>query len=159
MNTVMAWGGSQFKRKTAEMVVQYCIDRLMPRMKTLDICIQLSKDMDHADGYCLAVDNREFVIEVDSRLKGDDFITALTHEMVHVKQYARGETKEEMMERTGSWKDVFEQQWKGARFYAAPLGWFESLRSKKNSTRTEPLTTEHRTSNVQHRTSNEICEQ
>ena len=109
MNTVMAWGGSQFKRKTAEMVVQYCIDRLMPRIKTLDICVQLSTDMDHADGYCLAVDNREFVIEVDSRLKGDDFITALTHEMVHVKQYARGETKD---------VNQFTKSWKGEEYIA-----------------------------------------
>ena len=103
MNTVMAWGSSQFKRKTAEMVVNFCIERLMPRMKTLDICIELSKDMDNADGYCLAVNPREFVIEIDSRLRGDDFITALTHEMVHVKQYARGETKD-VNKFTKSWK-------------------------------------------------------
>lgn len=94
MNQVMAWGGNHFQRTTAEMVVKFCIQRLMPRMKTLDICVQLSNDMEHADGYCLAVDDREFVIEVDSRLKGDDFLTALTHEMVHVKQHARGELKD-----------------------------------------------------------------
>jgi len=94
MNQVMAWGGNHFQRTTAEMVVKFCIQRLMPRMKTLDICVQLSNDMEHADGYCLAVDNREFVIEVDSRLRGDDFLTALTHEMVHVKQHARGELKD-----------------------------------------------------------------
>lgn len=103
MNTIMAWGGSHFKRTTAELVAQFCVEKLMPRMKTLDICIQLSDDMDGADGYCLAVNPREFVIEVDSRLKGDDFITAITHEMVHVKQYARGETKD-VNEFTKSWK-------------------------------------------------------
>lgn len=94
MNLVTAWEGTHFQRTTAEMVVRFCIQRLMPRMKSLDICIQLSDDMDGADGYCLAVDNREFVIEIDSRLKGDDFITAITHEMVHVKQHARGELKD-----------------------------------------------------------------
>jgi len=103
MNRVMAWGSTHFKRTTAEMVVNFCIKRMMPRMKTLDICVELSKDMDHADAYCLAVNPREFVIEVDSRLKGDDFITALTHEMVHVKQYARGETKD-VNKFTKSWK-------------------------------------------------------
>ena len=30
-------------------------------------------------------------IEVDKRLKGDDFITTIFHEMVHVKQYVRKE--------------------------------------------------------------------
>jgi hypothetical protein len=107
MNQVSAWGSTQFKRTTAEMVVNFCIQRLMPRMKTLDICVQLSNDMEHADGYCLAVDSREFVIEIDSRLKGDDFITALTHEMVHVKQYARGETKD---------VNMFTKAWKGDEF-------------------------------------------
>ena len=107
MNLVSAWGSTHFKRTTAEMVVNFCIERLMPRMKTLDICVQLSNDMDHADGYCLAVDNREFVIEIDSRLKGDDFITALTHEMVHVKQYARGETKD---------VNTFTKSWKGDEY-------------------------------------------
>ena len=107
MNSVSAWGSTHFKRTTAEMVVNFCIERLMPRMKTLDICIELSSDMDHADGYCLAVNPREFVIEIDSRLKGDDFITALTHEMVHVKQYARGETKD---------VNTFTKSWKGDEY-------------------------------------------
>lgn len=107
MNSVSAWGSTQFKRTTAEMVVNFCIQRLMPRMKTLDICVELSNDMEHADGYCLAVNPREFVIEIDSRLKGDDFITALTHEMVHVKQYARGETKD---------INMFSKSWKGAEY-------------------------------------------
>ena len=103
MNTVMAWGSSQFKRKTAEMVANFCIERLMPRMKTLDILLYLEKNMDRADGYCLAESKRSFVLEIDSRLKGDDFITAITHEMVHVKQYARGETKD-VNQFTKSWK-------------------------------------------------------
>ena len=107
MNSVSAWVYTHFKSTTAEMVVNFCVERLMPRMKTLDICIELSNDMDHADGYCLAVNPREFVIEVDSRLKGDDFITALTHEMVHVKQYARGETKD---------VNTFTKSWKGDEY-------------------------------------------
>ena len=103
MNQIMAWGSTKYKRNLAEDVVNFCIQKMMPRMKTLDICVQLSDDMEYADGYCLAVDKREFVVEIDSRLKGDDFITALTHEMVHVKQYARGETKD-VNQFTKSWK-------------------------------------------------------
>ena len=110
MNLVMAWGSTHFKRTKAELIAKFCIDTLMPRMKTLDICIQLSDEMEHADGYCLAVTSREFVIEIDSRLRGDDFITALTHEMVHVKQYARGETKD---------VNTFTKSWKGEDYIAA----------------------------------------
>jgi hypothetical protein len=72
-------------------------------MKTRDILLYLEKNMDRADGYCLAESKRSFVLEIDSRLKGDDFITAITHEMVHVKQYARGETKD-VNKFTKSWK-------------------------------------------------------
>lgn len=103
MNDIMVMDGNHYKRKTAERVIQFCIDRLMPRMKTLDIILYLSKDMDNADAYCLAESKRSFILEVDSRLKGDDFITAITHEMVHVKQYARGETKD-INQFTKSWK-------------------------------------------------------
>ncbi len=103
MNDIMIIGGSHFKRTTAEMVINFCIKKLMPRMKTLDILLYLEKNMDRADGYCLAESKRSFVLEIDSRLKGDDFITAITHEMVHVKQYARGETKD-VNQFTKSWK-------------------------------------------------------
>ena len=103
MNDIMIIGGSHFKRTTAEMVINFCIKKLMPRMKTLDILLYLEKNMDRADGYCLAESKRSFVLEIDSRLKGDDFITAITHEMVHVKQYARGETTD-VNQFTKSWK-------------------------------------------------------
>ena len=103
MNDIMIIGGSHFKRTTAEMVINFCIKKLMPRIKTLDILLYLEKNMDRADGYCLAESKRSFVLEIDSRLKGDDFITAITHEMVHVKQYARGETKD-VNQFTKSWK-------------------------------------------------------
>lgn len=109
MNLVLAWGSTRYKRKIAETVANFCIKRLMPRMNTLDICIELSDDMDSADGYCLAVNPREFVIEIDSRLKGDNFITALTHEMVHVKQYARRETMD---------VNTFTKSWKGDEYVA-----------------------------------------
>ena len=78
-------------------------------MKTLAINVELLDDMDGADGYCLCVDSRTFEIQIDSRLEGDDFITALCHEMVHVKQYARGETKD---------VNQFTKAWKGEEYIA-----------------------------------------
>jgi hypothetical protein len=91
MNHINAYDGTKAKRALAEKVAEFCIERLMPRMKTLDICIMLSDDMENADGFCLAESKREFVLEIDSKLRGDDFITAICHEMIHVKQYARNE--------------------------------------------------------------------
>ena len=103
MNDVMVVGGSPYKRTLAKKVINFCIDRMMSRMKTLEIMMYLENDMENADGYCLAETNRAFVLEIDSRLRGDNFITAITHEMTHVKQYARGETKD-VDKLTKSWK-------------------------------------------------------
>ena len=60
---------------------------------TLDIYIDLKKELDgKADGYCWeGGDNRQHFIEIKKTLEGDDFITCIMHEMVHVKQQARGE--------------------------------------------------------------------
>lgn len=90
MNIVSAWGSDPQLNKLAEDVVNFCIEKLMPKMKTLDICIEMSDDID-VKGYCMAVDKREFVIEVDSTLEVSELVETVCHEMVHVKQYARGE--------------------------------------------------------------------
>ena len=85
MNIVSAWGNS--RTELAENVVHFCIQELMPRMKTLDICVQIEDDCD-VYGYCLAVNKREFVIEVKEDLSEVDFLTTIMHEMTHVWQYA-----------------------------------------------------------------------
>lgn len=94
MNTVVAFNSTKAKRALVEDVVYFCIEKLMPRMKTLDITIELSNDMDQADGYCLSETNRQFILEIDSRLKDDDLISCICHEMIHVKQHARNELKD-----------------------------------------------------------------
>lgn len=94
MNFVMAWGSNKKKRELAEDVVNFCIEEMMPRMRTLDISIQLSRDMDKADGYCLAETARQFIIEIDARLEFEDFVSCICHEMVHVKQHARKELED-----------------------------------------------------------------
>jgi hypothetical protein len=92
MNYVYAEGSTKTKRQLAEDVVNFCIGELMPRMKTLEVGVQLSNDLKtHQYGFCCAIDTREFEIEVNAKLSTDDLITTICHEMVHVKQYARKE--------------------------------------------------------------------
>lgn len=88
MNIVSAWGNNEDVCRLAEDVANYCIAKLMPRMRTLDICIQVEEDCD-VYGYCLAVNPREFVLEVKEDLSAIDFITTICHEMTHVAQYAQ----------------------------------------------------------------------
>jgi hypothetical protein len=87
MNIVSAWGNS--RTELAEEVVRFCVKELMPRMKTLDICVDICEDTD-VYGYCLAVNKREFVIEVREDLSDVDFLTTIMHEMTHVWQAASG---------------------------------------------------------------------
>jgi len=104
MNQIIAWGSTKKKRALAEDVVNFCIERLMPRMKTLDICIQLSNDLEYHSGFCLSVTNREFVIEIDAKESTDDMIETVCHEMVHVKQHARNELKDTKFIALKKWK-------------------------------------------------------
>ena len=84
-------GGKPNQRKYVESMVEFCINTLMPRMKTLDITVRLCTPKG-AMGYCLELDNkREFDIEIDRTQPMRKMLETLAHEMVHVKQFARGE--------------------------------------------------------------------
>tara|TARA_B100001059_G_scaffold177211_1_gene177768 strand:- start:139 stop:525 length:387 start_codon:yes stop_codon:yes gene_type:complete len=92
MNFIDTIGGNKKQRELITDVAYFCVDRLMPRMKTLDIEIQINNLKDQAVGYCMMQDdNRTFELEVDKKLDDDELITTVCHEMVHVKQYARNE--------------------------------------------------------------------
>ena len=84
-------GGSKSQKKHAQGMVEFCVKTLMPRMCTLDITVRLCKPQG-AMGYCLETDNnRTFEIELDKTQSMRNLLETLAHEMVHVKQYARGE--------------------------------------------------------------------
>ncbi|MDB4339489.1 hypothetical protein OAA57_00540 [bacterium] len=91
MNIIEISGGKKKERILAERVAEWTISKLMPRMRTLDIDIKFVNFTDKVDGYCLCVSLREFQIELQKGLDDPDMITALIHELVHVKQHARKE--------------------------------------------------------------------
>lgn len=61
------------------------------------------------NGNCIWVgDNnrpREFEIEISNKLGYKPTMSALAHELVHVKQYAKGELKDYMVHKWCRWKD------------------------------------------------------
>ena len=93
-------GGCQRDRALAEDVVWYCLEKLLPRHRALDITVTLKKTFeDGAWGICYGGDDdRDMYIEIDHRLYKElgweDFVDTLCHEMIHVKQSVRGELKE-----------------------------------------------------------------
>ena len=98
MNYIEVTGGNKFQREIAEKVVYEMISALMPRVRTLDINIEIKKFTGDTVGWCLMGDtHKEFEIEVSKDLSLKDFVTTICHEMVHVKQYYRKEMDGETM--------------------------------------------------------------
>jgi hypothetical protein len=94
MNQVIAIKGRKKEREIAEKVVSFCIQKLMPRMKTLDIVVEFDKI--DAYGYCMQEDDskaREYVLTIKKNLPIFELVGTICHEMIHVKQYARKELR------------------------------------------------------------------
>ena len=101
MNIITVTGGNKFQREIAEKTINFMIDKLLPRFRTLEIEVILKKMNDDAVGYCMMQDtNREFEIECSRDLTLKDLVTTICHEMVHAKQYAR----KEMSDNGFTWK-------------------------------------------------------
>ena len=99
MNMVEVTGGPAKEREIVEQTVYWCIKKLLPRVRSLDIDVKLTKC--DAYGYCMmGEDHKTFELEVRKGMKLYDLISTVCHEMVHVKQYYR----KEMDEESNRWK-------------------------------------------------------
>lgn len=90
MNYVNVTGSTKKKRSIAENAVIFCIDMLMPRMRTLDIELKfMNLKNEDAIGSCYEGETkRDFYIDIEKTLEGDELIEVVCHEMVHVWQAA-----------------------------------------------------------------------
>lgn len=99
MNYVSVKGGNKFQREVVEKTVCFMMKELLPRFRTLEIEVNLKKMNDDAVGYCLMGDtNREFEIECSRNVTLKELVTTVVHEMIHVKQYARKEMNDNLVE-------------------------------------------------------------
>ena len=106
MNYIEIIGGKKSQQDKIRTMVEFCIKKLMPRMKTLNIEVKVTRIKGDAEGYCLRESDRDFEIEVDSRLPLRKMLETVAHEMVHVKQYARREMND------WQYKEIY-YKWKG----------------------------------------------
>lgn len=108
MNYIDVVGGNKTQRQIAENVVYEMIKKLMPRMRTLVIRVELVDIKSDAVGFCMQGDtNREFEIEIDKKITIKEMVTTICHEMVHVKQFARKEMDDGQQNGRARWKSKF----------------------------------------------------
>ena len=122
MNFVLVTGSNKSRRSLAENVVNFCIEELMPRMRTLDIEVKIRsmKDED-AIGFCLETDNnRTFEIDAERTLDEENFIETICHEMVHVWQNATRRMKEKSTNRLWLCKDGKYRNYTNCDYYRQP---------------------------------------
>ena len=101
------WWNKDQKILTEE-IIKWCIGELLPKVRTLDITVELLNEVDGGiDGaQWYGEDNRQHFIEINKNLCYDDFITAIMHEMGHVEQDYRKD-KRPIEDRE---KEAYEQQ-------------------------------------------------
>lgn len=88
------------QRKIAYGAIDFVIDKFMPRLRDkLSIRITGIEELEkkeHIRADCLFTDDEErrarvFLIRVDNTLPLEEFLVTIMHELVHVKQWAKGE--------------------------------------------------------------------
>tara|TARA_R110002153_G_scaffold95129_2_gene228825 strand:+ start:138 stop:518 length:381 start_codon:yes stop_codon:yes gene_type:complete len=87
---IFVTGGTFKQRQLTYDLVEFAWKKLMPRIINCEINVEL-KNMTVYEGTCIDTDVRQYEIEISKSLTGDNFITTIFHEMVHVKQYVRKE--------------------------------------------------------------------
>ena len=103
---ILVTGGRAKQRQNVYRAAEFAWNYLMPRVTNCFVDITIKKIKD-AQGYCLEADDRTFELEIDRRLEGDDLLTCVFHEMVHVKQGVRNELKD---------VNYFAKKWKGEEY-------------------------------------------
>jgi|TARA_R110000737_G_scaffold21273_3_gene39673 hypothetical protein len=97
---IEANGGLRKERKLAKDVMWFCLEMLMPRMRNLTIELEFTNTLDEgAMGFAfMGEDRKDLIIEIDHKLGRDEgqdkLIETLTHEMVHIWQFATGRLKD-----------------------------------------------------------------
>jgi len=83
MGYLQITGGGKNQRKLTETAACFAIKKLFPKARKYYIKIELGSECDD----CFEYDDRAYKININKKQYGDDFLTAVFHEIVHVKQY------------------------------------------------------------------------
>lgn len=98
-------GGTKTQRNLTEQAARFIIGELVPRKRKLELDIMIHS-MKGYYGLCEHVDTNEFEINIHSKQNLYQYITTLAHELVHMKQYIRGELKSDCRKMSWMGKDM-----------------------------------------------------
>lgn len=148
---VSVTGSSKSKREMAEDIAHFSLGILAPRLGAkLEIDIVLINNLRNKEGIagdCTWEDRsyrpREFTIRIDSSQSKQELLETIAHEMVHVKQFARGELKDTNSLHISKWNDkevddiktnYYDLPWEieaHGREHGIFIRWFEQSQWKK----------------------------
>ena len=101
-------GGRKRERELIDDLAHFCVKKLMPRKKNLEVNISIKRNMIENEGMFAGVvdtdDTNTFDMELDSSMSLRKKLLSVAHEMVHVKQFTRGELKHTDNLAVSSWK-------------------------------------------------------
>lgn len=114
-------------KKIGKEAVEFCIRKFLPRIRSpITVMLHGSNNLLRVEGIyasCERIDweekkAREFVIRIDTTTPIETFLSSLMHEMIHVKQYAKGEL--------GIYaRDPNCSRWKGEKINRDKLGYYD----------------------------------
>ena len=82
-------GGTALERQKLEGAFWFALSELMPRKQNLDVEVTISDLGDDACGYWSGEKGDTHFIDIQEGQEASDLVTALFHEMVHVRQCER----------------------------------------------------------------------
>ena len=105
---IEALGGRKATRERCVKLAYYCVNKMMPRKKNLDVTINLIprlQETAEVAGDCIDTDDlNTFEINLDSSASERKILLTLAHEMVHVKQFTRRELEHSEFVHIAVWK-------------------------------------------------------
>lgn len=113
---------SKTKRPFLEAIASLYEDRLKLKSSKMDVLIYTVANFRKSTGFngaaCL-VDKNTVSVALDSKLPVDDLVQTLAHEMVHVKQYAKGQLKDLVDKKGNEYKTWLGKKFEG-HYYDQP---------------------------------------
>jgi len=87
---------SKHRRQLAEKSIQFFINELKLNRSRFNLTVISQKDLhkdEDAFGFVFHLDDREIAMILDSRMNYKNLVETIAHEMIHVKQIAKGTLK------------------------------------------------------------------